>query len=223
MPLACLISASQKPRTTPNSIPKQPSLSLEGRKRYFIVHGGLFSRDDVTFDEIRAIPRMEKKQPGQEGLMMEALWTDPQDGMGRGPSKRGVGLGFGPDVTQNFCNRLHVTAVIRSHEVRDEGFSIEHDGRCITVFSAPNCERILRLGSTPVTLMVRSIDIDSVGNKAAFIRIDDAGELKFTQYDAQPVRLSCSRSRRVSYWPAQHPAIKPMAYSMSPLGMGGFM
>jgi hypothetical protein len=37
------------------------------------------------------------KQPGQNGLMMELLWTDPQDGDGRGPSKRGVGVGFGPD------------------------------------------------------------------------------------------------------------------------------
>jgi hypothetical protein len=36
------------------------------------------------------------KQPGQEGLMCEMLWTDPQDADGRGPSKRGVGLGFLP-------------------------------------------------------------------------------------------------------------------------------
>lgn len=71
--------------------------------------------------------------------MMEALWTDPQDGPGRGPSKRGVGLGFGPDVTKRWCEDVKVTAVIRSHEVRDEGYTIEHEGRCITVFSAPNC------------------------------------------------------------------------------------
>ena len=34
----------------------------------------------------------------------EALWTDPQDFPGRGPSKRGVGVGFGPDVTASFVN-----------------------------------------------------------------------------------------------------------------------
>lgn len=50
--------------------------------------GGLFSRDDVTLDEVRAVDRMKLKQPGQEGLMCEMLWTDPQDANGRGPSKR---------------------------------------------------------------------------------------------------------------------------------------
>lgn len=58
--------------------------------------------------------------------------------MGRGPSKRGVGLGFGPDVTKRWCELNKVTAVIRSHEVRQDGYAIEHDGLCITTFSCPN-------------------------------------------------------------------------------------
>lgn len=34
--------------------------------------------------------------------MCELLWSDPQPTPGRGPSKRGVGLSFGGDVTKRF-------------------------------------------------------------------------------------------------------------------------
>lgn len=64
--------------------------------------------------------------------MMEMLWTDPQIQPGRGPSKRGVGLQFGPDVTKRFCENNGLEAIIRSHEVRMEGYEEEHDGKCIT-------------------------------------------------------------------------------------------
>ena len=40
----------------------------DGKKRYFVVHGGLFSKDGVTLDDIRKIERIGR-QPGQEGLM----------------------------------------------------------------------------------------------------------------------------------------------------------
>ncbi|KAA1115501.1 hypothetical protein PGT21_036917 [Puccinia graminis f. sp. tritici] len=168
LPLCCLVTASQQPESTlVSKIPAKPFFDPQGRKRFFIVHGGLFSKDEVTFDELRKIPRMVKKQPGSEGLMMECLWTDPQDAPGRGPSKRGVGLGFGPDITENWCRHSGVTAVIRSHEVRDAGYSIEHDGRCITVFSAPNY-------------------VDQVGNQGGFVRINEHGTLEFTSYKHQP-------------------------------------
>lgn len=65
------------------------------QKKVFIVHGGLFSEDNVTLDQIRAIDR--NMQPPESGLMTELLWSDPQKPMGRAPSKRGVGLSFGPD------------------------------------------------------------------------------------------------------------------------------
>lgn len=34
--------------------------------------------------------------------MCELLWSDPQPQPGRGPSKRGVGLSFGADITKRF-------------------------------------------------------------------------------------------------------------------------
>lgn len=36
--------------------------------------------------------------------------------------------------------------VVRSHEVKDEGYEVEHDGKLITVFSAPNyCDQVIYL------------------------------------------------------------------------------
>ncbi len=57
--------------------------------RYQIMHGGLFSKDDVTLKDIRAVDRV--RQPPEDGLMSELLWSDPQPQNGRSESKRGVG------------------------------------------------------------------------------------------------------------------------------------
>lgn len=108
-----------------------PLATLIGAK-YLVLHGGLFSDDNVTLDDIRKVDRHAQRQPGQAGLMMEMLWTDPQTAPGRGPSKRGVGMQFGPDVTKRFCEKNGLDAIIRSHEVRMGGYEEEHDGRCIT-------------------------------------------------------------------------------------------
>ena len=113
-----------------------PLATLIGKK-YLTLHGGLFSDDKTSLDDIRKIDRFHQKQPGQSGLMMEMLWTDPQPTPGRGPSKRGVGLQFGPDVTKAFCDANGLEAVIRSHEVRMDGYEVEHDGKCITGTPVP--------------------------------------------------------------------------------------
>ncbi|KAK7416444.1 Palmitoyl-protein thioesterase 1 [Neonectria magnoliae] len=136
-------------------------------KKYLVLHGGLFSDDSVTLDDIRKLNRHGQRQPGQAGLMMEMLWTDPQEEPGRGPSKRGVGMQFGPDITKQFCEKNGLEAVIRSHEVRMDGYEVQHDGRCITVFSAPRY-------------------CDSTENRGAYINIGSDYKLKFEQFDAVP-------------------------------------
>ncbi|GMP67717.1 hypothetical protein CsSME_00027607 [Camellia sinensis var. sinensis] len=120
-------------------------------EKVFVVHGGLFSVDGVKLSNIKAIDRF--CEPPEEGLMCELLWSDPQPQPGRGPSKRGVGLSFGADVTKRFLQENNLDLVVRSHEVKDEGYEIEHDGKLITVFSAPNY-------------------CDQMGNKGAFIRFE---------------------------------------------------
>lgn len=143
-----------------------PLATLIGKK-FFVLHGGLFSDDNVTLDDIRKLDRHKQRQPGQSGLMMEMLWTDPQTEPGRGPSKRGVGMQFGPDVTKRFCDRNGLEAVIRSHEVRMDGYEEEHDGKCITVFSAPKY-------------------CDMTENRGAYINIGPDYKLRFSQFDAVP-------------------------------------
>ncbi|EMS49337.1 Serine/threonine-protein phosphatase 5 [Triticum urartu] len=125
-------------------------------KKVFVVHGGLFSVDGVKLSDIKAIDRF--CEPPEEGLMCEILWSDPQPQPGRGPSKRGVGLSFGGDVTKRFLEDNNLDLVVRSHEVKDEGYETMHDGKLITVFSAPNY-------------------CDQMGNKGAFIRFS-APDLK---------------------------------------------
>lgn len=61
-------------------------------KRVLVMHGGIFSNDDVTLDDIRQTNR--NRQPPDEGIMCELLWSDPMYSSGRAPSKRGVGSKF---------------------------------------------------------------------------------------------------------------------------------
>ncbi|KAI9374934.1 hypothetical protein BJX61DRAFT_532015 [Aspergillus egyptiacus] len=143
-----------------------PLATLIGNK-YLVLHGGLFSDDKTSLDDIRKLNRHNQKQPGQQGLMMEMLWTDPQTEPGRGPSKRGVGLQFGPDITKRFCENNGLEAIIRSHEVRMNGYEVEHDGRCITVFSAPKY-------------------CDTTENKGAFINIGPELKLEYQVFEAVP-------------------------------------
>ena len=172
-----------------------PLATLIG-KRYFTLHGGLFSDDKTSLDDVRKLNRHRQRQPGQSGLMMEMLWTDPQPTPGRGPSKRGVGLQFGPDVTKKFCEANKLDAVIRSHEVRMEGYEVEHDGRCIT-------GKLPRMNGPEhllITLEVFSAPkyCDSTENKGAYINIGPDYKLEYHKFDAVP-----------------HPDIKPMVCSSS--------
>ncbi|KAL6780115.1 CCPP5 [Auxenochlorella protothecoides x Auxenochlorella symbiontica] len=136
------------------------------RDTVLVLHGGLFSDDGVRLDELAAIQRY--REPPEAGHMCEMLWSDPKDTPGREPNKRGVGIAFGPDVTRAFLQDNGLSLLVRSHEVKDEGYEVAHDGYCITIFSAPNY-------------------CDQMGNKGAFIRFKGEDMVPaFTQFEAAP-------------------------------------
>ena len=68
--------------------------------KVMVCHGGLFSEDGVKLEDIRKVDRF--REPPEKGLMCDLLWADPMPANGREPSKRGVSMSFGPDVTAKF-------------------------------------------------------------------------------------------------------------------------
>ena len=59
----------------------------------------------------------------KEGPFCEMLWSDPCSELGRHPSKRGVGVAFGPDITKVWLCPIHafpgllgdISHVVTSH------------------------------------------------------------------------------------------------------------
>jgi len=139
-----------------------PLASVIGGK-VFVTHGGIPSEGAAMLEDIKNVKR--GREPGESGLMSDLLWSDPQPFPGKSPSKRGVGFAFGPDITENFLDRNGLDLLVRSHEVKDEGYLVEHGGKTITVFSAPNY-------------------CDSMGNKGAFIHFGKKYIPEFTQFEA---------------------------------------
>ncbi|XP_052767610.1 serine/threonine-protein phosphatase 5-like [Mya arenaria] len=135
-------------------------------EKILVMHGGLFKDETVTLDDIRKCDR--NHQPPEQGVMCDLLWSDPQPQCGVSESKRGTGTQFGPDITKRFLQRNKLDYVIRSHEVKAQGYEVAHDGKCITVFSAPNY-------------------CDTMGNQGAFITLKGEDLTpKFTSFDAVP-------------------------------------
>ncbi|RWW24998.1 hypothetical protein GW17_00010693, partial [Ensete ventricosum] len=80
-------------------------------------------------------------------------------------------------------NPFSTDLVVRSHEVKDEGYEIEHSGKLITVFSAPNyCDQVITILNLQVLINVTILM--QMGNKGAFIR--------FTAPDLKPDIVSFS-------------------------------
>ena len=104
------------------------------QKEIFVTHGGI--TPEMKLKEIREVDRLNP-EAGDQDLIFDLIWSDPVDEDGFADSHRGLGLLFGPDVTRQFVTENNISVVIRSHQFKEFGFSEQHDGLCITIFSCP--------------------------------------------------------------------------------------
>jgi len=130
----------------------------------FCPHAGLSPSID-TLDNIRELDRVQEVP--HEGPICDLLWSDPDERCGWGISPRGAGYTFGQDITESFNQVNGTKAIARAHQLIMEGYQWMHDGKLVTVFSAPNyCYRC--------------------GNQAAIMEVDEHMNQLFQQYDPAP-------------------------------------
>lgn len=142
-----------------------------------VLHGGLFrstcvpnsckaiGREFVEQDMLNSVGSLTQLRSASRGgtdpngmgsasTASDVLWSDPTNLLGMVENgTRGIGMLFGPDVTEKFMTAEGIKLIIRSHEGPDArakrpnlpdlsgGFSVDHDvqaGQLVTVFSAPD-------------------------------------------------------------------------------------
>lgn len=122
------------------------SLCVVVEQEIFVVHGGLTRVKSLTMEYINSLNFHDCTSPlpasasVKDQIFSDLLWSDPTEQDGKFKSERGVGIKFGPDVTIKFCTQNNFRFIIRSHELpaNGKGFIAQHDGRCVTIFSASN-------------------------------------------------------------------------------------
>eukprot|EP00928_Gymnodinium_smaydae_P063300 TRINITY_DN46929_c0_g1_i1.p1 TRINITY_DN46929_c0_g1~~TRINITY_DN46929_c0_g1_i1.p1 ORF type:complete len:983 (+),score=176.73 TRINITY_DN46929_c0_g1_i1:117-3065(+) len=122
------------------------SLCTVVQKEIFVVHGGLTRVRALQLDYINTIDHHACTTPPPQSTVVkdqifsDLVWSDPTDHHGKFKSDRGIGLKFGPDLTTKFCMVNRLRFVIRSHQIPEDGrgYRKQHEGRCVTIFSASN-------------------------------------------------------------------------------------
>mmetsp|Transcript_33581 Transcript_33581/g.73290 ORF Transcript_33581/g.73290 Transcript_33581/m.73290 type:complete len:470 (-) Transcript_33581:88-1497(-) len=109
-----------------------------------------------TLDDLRECTSGGLDPDGQGSSLVpsDVMWSDPMHTNGfRENTERGIGLVFGPNVTQQFLEQNNLQLVVRSHEGPDArskrpdmkditgGYTEDHvvpAGKLVTLFSAPD-------------------------------------------------------------------------------------
>ena len=80
-------------------------------------------------------------------LEIAFLWADPQVKSGWSPSPRGCTKTFGPDIILRFLNKNKYNYIVRSHQVKQEGYEWDITHKLLTVFSAPRYSGLDNVGA----------------------------------------------------------------------------
>jgi hypothetical protein len=111
------------------------------------VHGGI-SRRVKDIDDLRF--------PSQH-VENDVLWSDPLEGESERVNRRGAGVAFGTDVSEEVCRSLGVDRLVRSHQPKKacDGPRVEHAGRVVTISST------VVYGGKPFVLALPIKDLDA--------------------------------------------------------------
>ncbi len=107
---------------------------------------------------------------------------DPKEGFNgfRHNHARGGGTVFGPDVSAHFLDKNNLDMMVRSHEVRMQGFDVMHDNRVITIFSAPNyCGQTGNLGAVLKLDSYRGAELNETNKDHVLMRILPFGSIHY--------------------------------------------
>jgi diadenosine tetraphosphatase ApaH/serine/threonine PP2A family protein phosphatase len=144
----------------------------------FIVHGGLFHKEETLLSEIESIRRddftlLDMPEGGEsivpvdkntnnaeymKQLQRDMLWSDPRPDNGIQASARGAGIQFGADVVRKFLELNNMKMMIRSHECVQCG--------CVSSFTGEDKNLAYTLFSAS--------DYGGAGNGAAFMVIESS-------------------------------------------------
>lgn len=107
---------------------KEIPIALVLDKKILFIHAGI-SSPDLTLDEIKSIPKSTDSE--DHLLMNDLLWSEPKDDNGL------KDLEFGPDVSKAFLEKNNLEKIIRGHTTVESGYLLQHEGRVVTIWSAP--------------------------------------------------------------------------------------